>query len=101
MKDRSNSYTEPLCDIRYAGHAIGVRVEADRFLSITPFGPTLHTTRWDIGDRATINEFARVCQGELDQLAAAAKSFGELCNRLYAHRQVAGEFDALNESWWT
>lgn len=36
MKQTSNTYTEPLCEIRYRGKAIGVAVLPDHRLSMTP-----------------------------------------------------------------
>src|SRR5579859_6772497 len=36
MKRTSNAYTQPICEIRYRGKAIGVAVHPDNLLSITP-----------------------------------------------------------------
>jgi hypothetical protein len=38
MTRTSNSYTRPICQIRYSGKAIGVAVDSDHRLSITPVG---------------------------------------------------------------
>ena len=43
MKSLSNSYTNPICDLNYKSKTIGIRVNDDRTLCVTPFanGPSI------------------------------------------------------------
>jgi hypothetical protein len=36
---RSNSYTNPICDVKFRQRSIGIRIEADHVLVKTPFAP--------------------------------------------------------------
>ena len=44
MKSLSNSYTLPICDVNYKSKSIGIRVNDDCTLCVTPFanGPSIH-----------------------------------------------------------
>jgi hypothetical protein len=98
MKSLSNSYTDPIWQIR--DRAIGIEVHDDHALSVTALGSELVVARWDISNRSVIREISERCEAELASLSESTRRFATLCEKLYARSPVIADFDAMNQSWW-
>ena len=100
MKTRSNEYTTPLCEIKYAGKNIGVRILPDYSLAVTPFAKVvLHERFFEIRDRNIIGELKVQGLLEVDVLAERNTRFGKLCTAFHANVPALSSFDSLHESW--
>jgi len=119
MKSRSNSYTGPICSIKYQDMNVGIRIEDNQLLVKTalvseqvpesrPFeiSPTLREHRslreyrYDISDRSVIAAIQAEGMSELAVLVDHNRAFSGLINRYYADNNVAVAFESMNESWW-
>ncbi len=126
MGRKSNSYTNPICEIRFGKRSIGICVHEDNCLSIVAVGfkvnrdtegneheqaiekeefDRLHSTiraeKIDIGDRSILATLRQRGTTEIAGLVEKNRVFSEACNVFYQSRNVAQPFDNFNESWWT
>lgn len=99
MKDRSNAYTNPLLEIRYQQKRIGLMVQSDHIVSLTPFGPSLQSRQLEIRNRAILTELKTSGLLELDSLLTEASQFEKLCREFYGTDKVAGDFASTHPSW--
>ena len=104
FKGKSNTYTLPLCNIKYKDKPIGVRVHDDQRLTVTAIRNTrevLEAESVDIRDRSRLDAVQERGLREISTLNAHNRAFGGVCNAHYASRKVAEPFRNLNEEYWT
>ena len=99
MKDRSNAYVHPLLEIRYQQKRIGLTIQPDHVVSLTPFGPSLENRRFEIRNRAVLAELKSSGLLELDTLLTEATQFEKLCREFYGTDKVAADFTSTHPSW--
>ncbi len=108
----SNVYTHSLCDMKILGRRIGIRVDLDHVLALTPFTRDLSETdvsdhsaclreaRIDIRERMGLMQLQRDGLAEVEDLDRHNRTFADLCAGFYGKVAPTGPFDAMNESWW-
>jgi hypothetical protein len=104
---RSNAYIPPLVEIDHRQRRIGIRIDPDNTLALTPFATessgfdaALRERTISLVDRSVLNELETEALAECDYLAKANDRFRVLCNSYCAEHEVAAAFDRLHQSWW-
>ncbi len=104
FKGKSNTYTLPLCDIKFKDKPIGVRVHNDERLTVTAIRNTrepLEAESVDIRDRSRLDAVRERGMREISTLTEHNRVFGGACNAYYSSRKVAEPFRNLNQEYWT
>jgi hypothetical protein len=107
-KSRSNSYTDPICELRHRNKSIGVMVHDDHRLSIAAVRTrrakrpmeTIQTETIDIRDRSRLVTLRNRGRVEIAELRSRNRVFAEVCDAFYQSRRVAQPFANLNASYW-
>ncbi len=99
-KDRCDGLTHPICDHKYAGKALGIRVNEDGTLTINRFGDQITTEKVAIGDRTILSTLRDQCLTEADSLESLNGEFAKICGKMMQDHRPNKPFDSLHESFW-
>ena len=99
-KQRSDSFTAALCDIALRQRQIGIQINLDNSLEITPFNyDGLANNRLEIGNRELLVELCAAGNSEISSLISMNEAFGKLCLLQQAKEPLAIPYTAMNISW--
>lgn len=98
MMERSDGYSQPIRQSE--SRPMGISIDSDQALWVTPFGPELEPVRWDISDRSVLDKLRNLGDAEIRLLVESNRRFGRLCEEFYARRTLVEEYWTVDARRW-